>query len=69
VPATAPTIKQPTALPRTAGTKISAIKVCPATMKYVPVNPVRILIAVKAAMFGATAVPTEVRNKTTMAAL
>lgn len=69
VPATPPTIRQPTALPLTAGGKTSAIIVCPATIKYVPVNPVRILKAVKAVKFGDTAVPIDVKNNTTIAAL
>ena len=69
VPATHPTMKQPIALPRTAGVKISARMVCPDTMKYVPVSPVIILIAVNDRISGATAVPIEPRSKTTMAAL
>ena len=67
-PATLPTIIRPIALPRKRGPKMSAMMVCPATMKYVPVKPVpNSLIAVKVAILGATAVPIDVINMTASA--
>lgn len=47
---------------------MSAMIVCPATMKYVPVKPVPIsLMAVNVAILGATAVPIDVMNITARA--
>lgn len=69
VPATLPTIRQPTARPRTRGSNISAIMVCPATMKYVPVRAPSNLIAVNTDKLGARAVPMDAAHSTAMAAL
>lgn len=43
--------------------------VWPATMKYVPVNPLTMRMAVNVAMSGATAVPMDGTNKKKMAIL